>query len=60
MKIEVNQVTGQEELVNTLKDLKSKNPDSIQKINNISKLYSDPVANKSKIEEIEKTIGGGA
>jgi hypothetical protein len=60
IKVESNQAIGQEELVNTLKDLKSKNPDSIQKINNISKLYSDPIVNKSKIEEIEKTIGGGA
>lgn len=58
MKIEVSQVTGQEDLVNTLKDLKTKNPDSIQKIDDISKLYADPVVNKAKIEEIEKIIGG--
>jgi hypothetical protein len=32
----------------------------IQKIDDISKLYMDPVANKEKIEEIEKAIGGGA
>jgi hypothetical protein len=60
MKIEVNVVAGQEDLTNTLKDLKTKNVDAIQKIDDISKLYMDPVANKEKIEEIEKAIGGGA
>jgi hypothetical protein len=60
MKIEVNAVAGQEDLTNTLKDLKTKNADAIQKIDDISKLYMDPVANKEKIEEIEKAIGGGA
>lgn len=54
------QVEGQEDLVNTLKDLKTKNPEAIKKIDGISKLYSDPVANKDKIAEIDKLIGGGA
>jgi hypothetical protein len=54
------QVEGQEDLVNTLKDLKTKNPEAIKKIDNISKLYSDPDANKDKIAEIDKLIGGGA
>jgi hypothetical protein len=60
MKIENNPVEGQEDLTNTLKDLKTKNADAIQKIDDISKLYMDPVTNKEKIEEIEKAIGGGA
>jgi hypothetical protein len=49
---------GQEDLVNTLKDLKGKNPEAIKKIDSISKLYADPEANKDKIAEIEKLIGG--
>lgn len=49
---------GQEDLVNTLKDIKGKNPDAIKKIDSISKLYADPEANKDKIAEIEKLIGG--
>jgi len=59
MKIEVvaGKVEGQDDLVNTLKDLKTKNPDSLKKIDDISKLYSDPIANKDKIAEIEKAIG---
>ncbi len=49
-------VEGQEDLVNTLKDIKAKNPEAIQKIGDVSKLYEDPQANKTKIEEIEKII----
>ena len=49
-------VEGQEDLVNTLKDIKAKNPEAIQKIGDVSKLYEDPEANKTKIEEIEKII----
>lgn len=59
MKIENNPVEGQEDLTNTLKDLKTKNVDAIQKIDDIAKLYADPETNKAKIEEIEKAIGGG-
>ena len=60
MKIETNVVDGQQDLINTLKELKAKNGDAIQKIDDIAKLYKDPNTNKAKIEEIEKTIGGGA
>jgi len=49
-------VEGQEDLVNTLKDIKTKNPEAIQKIGDVSKLYEDPQVNKTKIEEIEKII----
>lgn len=58
MKIEVTKVEGQEDLVTTLKDLKGKNPDAIQKVNTFSKLLTDPDTNKTKIEEIEKIISG--
>ena len=59
MKIEevAGKVEGQDDLVNTLKDLKTKNPESLKKIDDISKLYSDPITNKDKIAEIEKAIG---
>ena len=59
MKIEVvaGKVEGQDDLVNTLKDLKTKNPESLKKIDDISKLYSDPTTNKEKIDEIEKALG---
>jgi hypothetical protein len=60
MKSEGTKVEGQQDLTNTLKDLKTKNADAIQKIDDIAKLYMDPVANKAKIEEIEKAIGGAA
>ena len=48
---------GQEDLVKTLGDLKTKNAQSIPKLNDIAKLYADPVANKAKIEAIEKELG---
>jgi len=57
MKTDTSKIEGQDDLVNTLKDLKTKNPGSIPKIDEISKLYSDPIANKDKIAEIEKAIG---
>ena len=48
---------GQEDLVKTLGDLKTKNAQSIPKLNDIAKLYTDPTANKAKIEAIEKELG---
>jgi len=48
---------GQEDLVKTLGDLKTKNAQSIPKLNDIAKLYADPVANKAKIDAIEKELG---
>ena len=50
-------VAGQEDLVKTLGDLKTKNADSIPKLNDIAKLYADPTANKAKIDAIEKELG---
>ena len=48
---------GQEDLVKTLGDLKTKNADAIPKLNDIAKLYADPTANKAKIDAIEKELG---
>lgn len=53
----VKKVEGQEDLVNTLKDIKSKDPESIKKIGNIAKLYNNKENNKDKISEIDKIIG---
>ncbi len=50
---------GQEDLVNTLKDVKTKNPEAIKKLSDIADLYKDPDVNKDKIAEIEKQLGGG-
>ena len=49
---------GQEDLVKTLGDVKAKNPDAIKKISDVANLYKDPDANKDKITEIEKLLGG--
>ncbi len=49
---------GQEDLVKTLGDVKAKNPEAIKKLGDIAKLYQDPDANKDKISEIEKQLGG--
>jgi hypothetical protein len=50
---------GQEDLVKTLGELKTKNADAIKKLGDIAKIYEDPAANKDKIAEIEKVIGAG-
>lgn len=49
---------GQDDLVNTLKDVKTKNPEAIKKIDSIAKMYQEPDKNKDKITEIDKLIGG--
>lgn len=49
---------GQDDLVNTLKDVKTKNPEAIKKLDNIAKIYQEPDKNKDKIAEIDKLIGG--
>lgn len=49
---------GQDDLVNTLKDVKTKNPEAIKKLGDIAKMYQEPDKNKDKIVEIEKLIGG--
>ncbi len=59
MKSEVEKAEGQEDLVKTLADVKTKNPDAIKKMGDIAKLYQDPDKNKDKIAEIEKQLGGG-
>ncbi len=58
-KVEAAKAEGQEDLVKTLADVKTKNPDAIKKMGDIAKLYQDPDKNKDKIAEIEKQLGGG-
>ena len=58
-KVEGEKAEGQEDLVKTLGDVKAKNPDAIKKISDVANLYKDPDANKDKIAEIEKQLGGG-
>jgi hypothetical protein len=57
MKVEAK-AEGQDDLVNTLKDVKTKNPEAIKKLDNIAKMYQEPDKNKDKIAEIDKLIGG--
>ena len=49
---------GQDDLINTLKDVKTKNPEAIKKLDDIANIYEDPDKNKDKIAEIDKLIGG--
>jgi hypothetical protein len=56
-KVEVK-AEGQDDLVNTLKDVKTKNPEAIKKLDDIAKIYQEPDKNKDKIAEIDKLIGG--
>ena len=49
---------GQDDLVNTLKNVKTKNPEAIKKLDDIANIYQDPDKNKDKIAEIDKLIGG--
>jgi hypothetical protein len=58
MKTEAEKAEGQEDLVKTLGEVKAKNPEAIKKMSDIAKLYQDPDANKDKIAEIEKQLGG--
>ncbi len=57
-KVEGVKAEGQEDLTKTLGEVKTKNPEAIKKLGDIAKLYQDPDANKDKIAEIEKQIGG--
>lgn len=59
MKVEGEAAEGQEDLTKTLGEVKAKNPEAIKKVGDIAKLYQDPDANKDKIAEIEKALGGG-
>ena len=45
-------------MVNTLKNVKTKNPEAIKKLDDIANIYQDPDKNKDKIAEIDKLIGG--
>ena len=45
-------------MINTLKDVKTKNPEAIKKLDDIANIYEDPDKNKDKIAEIDKLIGG--
>ena len=58
LKTLISQAEGQDDLVNTLKDVKTKNPEAIKKIDSIAKMYQEPDKNKDKITEIDKLIGG--
>lgn len=57
-KVEGEKAEGQDDLVKTLGELKTKNPEAITKMGDVAKLYQDPDANKDKITEIEKLLGG--
>lgn len=58
MKKKPNKAEGQDDLVNTLKNVKTKNPEAIKKIDDIANIYQNPDKNKDKIAEIDKLIGG--
>jgi hypothetical protein len=58
MKTEEVKAEGQEDLVKKLGDLKTKNPESIKKVGTFVDFISDE-ANKDKVAEIDKIIGGG-
>jgi hypothetical protein len=58
MKTEEVKAEGQEDLVKKLSDLKTKKPDDIKKVGTFVDFISDE-ANKDKVAEIDKIIGGG-
>ena len=58
MKTEEVKAEGQEDLVKKLGDLKTKDPESIKKVGTFVDFISDE-ANKDKVAEIDKIIGGG-
>ena len=58
MKTEEVKAEGQEDLVKKLGDLKTKNPENIKKVGTFVDFISDD-ANKDKVAEIDKIIGGG-
>jgi hypothetical protein len=58
MKAEEVKAEGQEDLVKKLGDLKTKNPENIKKVGTFVDFISDE-ANKDKVAEIDKIIGGG-
>jgi hypothetical protein len=58
MKTEEVKAEGQEDLVKKLSDMKTKKPDDIKKVGTFVDFISDE-ANKDKVAEIDKIIGGG-
>jgi hypothetical protein len=58
MKTEEVKAEGQDDLVKKLGDMKTKSPDDIKKVGNFVDFISDE-ANKDKVTEIDKIIGGG-
>jgi hypothetical protein len=58
MKIEEEKAEGQEDLVKKLSDMKTKKPEDIKKVGTFVDFISDE-ANKDKVAEIDKIIGGG-
>ena len=58
MKTEEDKAEGQEDLVKKLGELKSKKPEDIKKVGTYVDFISDE-ANKDKVAEIDKIIGGG-
>jgi hypothetical protein len=57
-KVEGEKAEGQEDLVKKLGDLKTKKPEDIKKVSSFVDFISDE-ANKDKVAEIDKIIGGG-
>ena len=58
MKTEEVKAEGQEDLVKKLGDMKTKKPEDIKKVGTFVDFISDE-ANKDKVAEIDKIIGGG-
>jgi hypothetical protein len=58
MKTEESKAEGQEDLVKKLGELKTKKPEDIKKVGTYVDFISDE-ANKDKVAEIDKIIGGG-
>jgi len=58
MKTEEVKAEGQEDLVKKLGDMKTKKPEDIKKVGTFVDFISDE-ANKDKIAEIDKIMGGG-
>jgi hypothetical protein len=58
IKLEEEKAEGQEDLVKKLSDMKTKKPEDIKKVGTFVDFISDE-ANKDKVAEIDKIIGGG-
>ena len=58
IKLEEDKAEGQEDLVKKLSDMKTKKPEDIKKVGTFVDFISDD-ANKDKVAEIDKIIGGG-